>query len=86
MYTRREFMGWLAASLCVPPMVMTEAQASEPGLSTAATGSDVGSLYPFIESQAVKGGFPSAKVKSCCSEGESPSSLGQKPQSLERKN
>jgi dienelactone hydrolase len=58
MHTRREFMQWLAASLCVPPLVMAEAQAGEPEMSTAPTGSDVGSLYPFIESQAVKGEFP----------------------------
>ena len=37
---------------------MTGARASELGPSAAATGSDVGSLYPFIESQAVKGEFP----------------------------
>ena len=58
MYTRREFMQWLAASLCVPPMVIAEAQTGEPGPPAAVTGSDVGSLYPFIESQAVKGEFP----------------------------
>ncbi len=44
MYTHREFMQWLAASLCIPPMAMAEAQAAEPGLAAAATGSDVGSL------------------------------------------
>ena len=33
-----------------------------------------------------KSKFLSVKVKSCCSEGGSPSSLGRKPQSLERKN
>jgi dienelactone hydrolase len=58
MFTRREFMQWFAASLCVPPLVMAEAQAGEPGPPPTATGSDVGSLYPFIQSQAVKGEFP----------------------------
>jgi dienelactone hydrolase len=58
MHTRREFMQWLAASLCVPPLALAEAQAAEPGLAAAASGSDVGSLYPFIESQAIRGSFP----------------------------
>jgi dienelactone hydrolase len=58
MFTRREFMRWLGASLCVPPLVMAEGQAGEPGPSATAIGSDVGSLYPFIQSQAVKGEFP----------------------------
>jgi dienelactone hydrolase len=58
MFTRREFMQWLGASLCVPPLVMAEAQAGEAESPTSANGSDVGSLYPFIQSQAVKGEFP----------------------------
>jgi len=58
MYTRLEFMQWLGASLFVSPLVMTEAQADEPVPLVAATGSDVGSLYSFIASQAVKGEFP----------------------------
>ena len=58
MYNRREFVQWLGASLCVPPMFLAEAQAGEPVLAAATTSSDVGSLYPFIQSQAVKGEFP----------------------------
>jgi dienelactone hydrolase len=51
-------MQWLGASLCVSPLVMAQAEAAEPGPADAGTGSDVGSLYPFIASQAVKGEFP----------------------------
>ena len=51
-------MQWIGASLCVPPRVLAEAQAGEPEPSTAVAVSDEGSLYPFIESQAVKGEFP----------------------------
>lgn len=56
-------MQWMAASLCLPPLALPEVHAGEPrgagqGPSDAATGSDVGSLYPFIASQAVKGQFP----------------------------
>src|SRR5512139_3048029 len=58
MQTRREFMQWLGASLCVSPLVLAEAEAGQAQPPTTATGSDVGSLYPFIESQAVKGEFP----------------------------
>jgi dienelactone hydrolase len=58
MQTRREFMQWLGASLCVSPLVLAEAEAGQAQSPTMATGSDVGSLYPFIESQAVKGEFP----------------------------
>ena len=56
-------MSWLTASLCVPPLAAAEVSAAEPGVSgpglaAGATGSDVGSLYPFIYSQAVKGESP----------------------------
>jgi dienelactone hydrolase len=63
MQTRREFMQWAAASLCVPPMALVQAGTAAPGsaptgTAVAPTGSDVGSLYPFVWSQAVKGDFP----------------------------
>jgi dienelactone hydrolase len=63
MSTRREFVQWLAASLCLPPAVPAEARAAASHSSSEespmpATGSDVGSLFPFIHSQAVKGEFP----------------------------
>jgi dienelactone hydrolase len=68
MQTRREFMHWVAASLCVPPLALAQAEAAEavsavPGPAAAQTGSDVGSLFPFIQSQAVKGEFPLSFLK-----------------------
>ncbi|MBX9581420.1 MAG: dienelactone hydrolase family protein [Gemmataceae bacterium] len=51
MANRREFLGWTAAALGGSPL--TAAADSPPP-----TGSDVGSLYPFIRSQAVRGEFP----------------------------
>src|SRR3974390_2951644 len=61
--SRREFMQQLAASACLSPMLLAEASAAEATSAAAQgqfspTGSDVGSLYPFIQSQAVKGEFP----------------------------
>jgi dienelactone hydrolase len=63
MHTRREFIQWFAASLCVSPLAMARAEAAEAvssgqGAVLGPTGSDVGSLFPFIHSQAVKGEFP----------------------------
>jgi hypothetical protein len=34
------------------------AESAQPGATPTPTGSDVGSLFPFIQSQAVKGEFP----------------------------
>ena len=39
-----------------------------------------------VQAGAPKSKFLSAKVKSCCSEGESPSGLAESRRSLERKN
>ena len=68
MQTRREFMQWAAAALCVSPLALTQGNAAEAvsagaNLSSGATGSDVGSLYPFIQSQTVKGEFPLSYLK-----------------------
>src|SRR5438128_6611862 len=71
--SRRDFVRRLTAGLCLPFAIGDDAlsaaalnspallaQAGAPGRSsaTASTGSDVGSLWPFIESQAVTGEFP----------------------------
>jgi dienelactone hydrolase len=67
MGTRRDFIegvlvgvgGALAADRSTPSAGTEAAAASvAPTGPAAATGSDVGSLFPFIESQAVKGEFP----------------------------
>jgi dienelactone hydrolase len=60
MTTRRDFVQGLALALSGLPAEAGMARAvSKPGLVTAdATGSDVGSLFPFIRSQAVRGEFP----------------------------
>lgn len=61
--TRRQFMQWLAASLGLT-LAGGESAPALPSFSApkealmAAKGPDVGSLYPFIQSQAVKGEFP----------------------------
>jgi dienelactone hydrolase len=65
MNTRREFLGWLAAALSLPQEAAQQRFGAEENLlshdlkevSMPPTGSDVGSLFPFIESQAVKKEF-----------------------------
>jgi dienelactone hydrolase len=57
--TRRDFFKWTAAALG-PSFLATSTAAGQtpaPGQTTP-TGSDVGSLFPFIQSQAVKADFP----------------------------
>ena len=68
MRTRREFITWTGAALGCSWLAGSEAHAE--GVETrpsetsagsqpaAKTGSDVGSLFPFIQSQAVKADFP----------------------------
>ena len=69
--SRRDFVRWLTAGLCLPFALDEEAfaeaasgsqalpaQAVGESSSTARTESDVGSLWPFIQSQAVAGEFP----------------------------
>lgn len=66
MIARREFTGWLAAALCLSPDLLQYAlNASEntyfhdpKEVFMPATGSDVGSLFPFIQSQAIRRDFP----------------------------
>jgi dienelactone hydrolase len=59
--TRRDFFKWTATALS-PTLLGASPAAGQPRppqpASGAATGSDVGSLFPFIESQAVKADFP----------------------------
>src|SRR5437588_11034148 len=69
--SRRDFVRWLAAGLCLRCALDDEAlseaatgsqallaQAASESSSTARTESDVGSLWPFVQSQAVTGEFP----------------------------
>jgi dienelactone hydrolase len=61
MSTRREFLGWAAGALGAPLLAGAAGGAEPPGQKlppATATGSDVGSLFPFIQSQAVRGEFP----------------------------
>jgi dienelactone hydrolase len=70
---RRDFVRRLTAGLCLPftlgqdalseaasgfPAALAQASAAGQSSATARTGSDVGSLWPFIETQAVTGEFP----------------------------
>ena len=55
MNTRREFVQGLAAAAAGTPLLAAGAAAQPPA---AAAGSHVGSLFPFIQSQAVKKDFP----------------------------
>jgi len=57
MENRREFLHQTAAALGLPLLAAAPA-AKPPELPVAKTGSDVGSLYPFIQSQAVQKDFP----------------------------
>jgi dienelactone hydrolase len=57
--TRRDFFKWTATAL--GPQFLTTSPVAGQSPATgpaAATGSDVGSLFPFIQSQAVKADFP----------------------------
>src|SRR5262249_48557847 len=57
--TRRDFFKWTAAALGPPLLATSPAAGESPATAPAtATGSDVGSLFPFIQSQAVKADFP----------------------------
>ena len=69
--TRRDFVRWLAAGLCLPFALDEDAlsdvasgsqallaQNGAESSATARTESDVGSLWPFIQRQAVSGEFP----------------------------
>jgi dienelactone hydrolase len=64
--TRRDFLQSLTAGLCAPAACENflsaagEVSASLPAAAQVfpPTGSDIGSLYPLIQSQAVKGEFP----------------------------
>ncbi|PYI80281.1 MAG: hypothetical protein DME26_21900, partial [Verrucomicrobia bacterium] len=68
---RREFVRWLTAGLCLPlafeeetlagtdfPILLAQAATAKGSSTTGRTESDVGSLWPFIQSQAVTGEFP----------------------------
>src|SRR5262245_54018400 len=56
MNTRREFVQGLAATVGGPLLTARAASAQPP--AAPPTGPDVGSLFPFIQAQAVKGDFP----------------------------
>jgi hypothetical protein len=56
MNTRREFVRGLAAAAGGPLLAAGTASAQPPAAKP--TGPDVGSLFPFIRAQAVKGDFP----------------------------
>src|SRR5207245_1141650 len=61
MSTRRQFLGQAAGAVGYPLLAgLTTAAAvpSPPEPAPLQTGSDVGSLFPFIQSQAVRGEFP----------------------------
>src|SRR5437879_1786992 len=63
MHTRRQFVQRVAASLCLPSAVLGGADGAASSILAERppqqpTGSDVGSLFPFIQSQAVRGEFP----------------------------
>src|SRR4051812_40042441 len=65
MSTRREFVRWAGAALGASWPAGAEAAAEGGGLAAAGpdappprTGSDVGSLFPFIQSQAIRSRFP----------------------------
>ena len=56
MNTRREFVQGLAVAAGGPLLTAGAARAQPPAAQPS--GPDVGSLFPFIRSQAVKGNFP----------------------------
>jgi dienelactone hydrolase len=64
MTNRRELLGWIglaAGGLALEPSAHAAGTTQEAKM--AATGSDVGSLFPFINSQAVHGEFPLSFVQ-----------------------
>src|SRR5437879_2747143 len=60
MTSRREFMQQATAVLGLPLLAAQPAAAKPPELPAPKTGSDVGSLFPFIQSQVVQQEFPLA--------------------------
>src|SRR6187455_2102028 len=66
MSTRREFlqhatqgaMTWTALSLTRSADALSSAAPAAPPTPAPPVDSDIGSLYPFVQSQAVKGEFP----------------------------
>src|SRR5438874_8895909 len=70
MTTRRDFVRWLGVALgssgaALRPRPADPAQIpSRKENSMPNTGADVGSLFPFIRSQAVKGEFPLSFLRS----------------------
>lgn len=62
MPTRREFVRWLAASACVSPAIVAGASAAERQTQAGASAlilpaSDIGSLFPFVQSQAARSDY-----------------------------
>jgi dienelactone hydrolase len=64
MSTRRQFLRGTAAALGLPLAALPDAAARPDPELMVKTGSDVGSLYPFIASQAVKKDFPLSFLRS----------------------
>jgi len=58
MTTRREFLQWLAAIGLYRGTEVPHRHPDKTEFPMPETGSDVGSLFPFIQSQAVRGEFP----------------------------
>src|SRR5262245_30682882 len=61
MSSRRDFLKWLAstgAASFIPTQAAPGATLPIDGSPIVPTGSDLGSLFPLIESQAMKGEFP----------------------------
>jgi dienelactone hydrolase len=63
MSTRRQFIRQAAAALGGPLLAGGPLAAKPPELPAPKTGSDVGSLFPFIERQAVRKDFPSSYLR-----------------------
>ena len=65
--TRRDFLRWTTTSLCLPSAFLATRTAAESVAETPGgdrTGSDLGSLFPLIQSQSVKGAFPLSYLQS----------------------
>jgi dienelactone hydrolase len=60
MNTRREFLHGMTATLGIPllPLAAADAESPRPAETGRPTGADVGSLFPFIDAQAIKADFP----------------------------
>lgn len=61
MSSRRKFLQWSGTTLACSWLADSGEGASaakSPGIPAAKTGSDVGSLFPFIQSQAIRSDFP----------------------------